>query len=555
MNSNVTIVTGLWDLGRGDLQGWANRSFEEYKKQFFNLLEVDVQLCLWIPSELEQEVKERRGDRPTHIFIKELHDFETWNPFFDKIQEIRNDDSWKNSAGWLADSPQAALKYYNPMMMCKMFMLHDSSIINPFGSEYLYWMDGGLTSTVNTGYFKSDKVLDNVDIYSDTVKKFTFVQYPYEGNTEIHGFERKALAEFCGVEFVNKVSRGGFFGGSKKHISEINSLYYTYLQETLSRNLMGADECLFTILSYRHEDIISNFEISGNGLMYPFFENLKKFKKPPLEVKDTKEVSLYVLSYNSPKQFKTLIKSIELYDITYLEKTEKFLLNNSTDTSTFEEYSELCKKYNFTEIKKDNIGICGGRQFIAEHFDSETTSNFYLFFEDDMFFYNGSEQTCRNGFIRKVENLFSNSLEIVKKEKFDFLKLNFSEFFGDNHKQWSWHNVSADLRKTLFPENPKKTDSDVTKAPNLLFKNILSVNGLPYATGEVYYCNWPQIVSREGNKKMFLDTKWAYPYEQTWMSHIYQETIKGKIKPGILLATPTEHDRFDHYSSEERREN
>ena len=140
-------------------------------------------------------------------------------------------------------------------------------------------------------------------------------------------------------------------------------------------------------------------------------------------------------------------------------------------------------------------------------------------------------------------------------EKFDFLKLNFSEFFGDNHKQWSWHNVPPDLRKTLFPENPKKTDSDVTKAPNLVFKNILSLNGLPYATGEVYYCNWPQIVSREGNKKMFIKTKWAHPYEQTWMSHIYQETIKGKIKPGILLATPTEHDRFDHYPKEERREN
>jgi hypothetical protein len=39
------------------------------------------------------------------------------------------------------------------------------------------------------------------------------------------------------------------------------------------------------------------------------------------------------------------------------------------------------------------------------------------------------------------------------------------------------------------------------------------------------------------------------------MSFIYQETIKGNIKPAILLATPTEHDRFEHYSSNERREN
>jgi hypothetical protein len=54
---------------------------------------------------------------------------------------------------------------------------------------------------------------------------------------------------------------------------------------------------------------------------------------------------------------------------------------------------------------------------------------------------------------------------------------------------------------------------------------------------------------------MFLETKWAHPYEQTWMSYIFQETRKGSINPGILLATPTEHNRFEHYSREERREN
>ena len=54
---------------------------------------------------------------------------------------------------------------------------------------------------------------------------------------------------------------------------------------------------------------------------------------------------------------------------------------------------------------------------------------------------------------------------------------------------------------------------------------------------------------------MFLETKWAHPFEQTWMSFMYQETIKGNINTSILLATPTEHDRFEFYSSEERREN
>ena len=171
-----------------------------------------------------------------------------------------------------------------------------------------------------------------------------------------------------------------------------------------------------------------------------------------------------------------------------------------------------------------------------------------------MFFYNGEETNCRNGFTRKIPELYRKSLEIVFNENFDFLKLNFSEFFGDNRKQWSWHNVSPDNRKTLFPENPIKETGDTEAAPFTNYQNIKSHEGIPYATGEVYYCNWPQIVSREGNQKMFLNTTWDYPYEQTWMSYMYQETIKGNITSGILLSTPTEHDRFEHYEAEERKE-
>jgi hypothetical protein len=38
------------------------------------------------------------------------------------------------------------------------------------------------------------------------------------------------------------------------------------------------------------------------------------------------------------------------------------------------------------------------------------------------------------------------------------------------------------------------------------------------------------------------------------MSHIYQETIKGKINSGLLLLTPIEHNRFDHYDGSLRKE-
>ena len=62
------------------------------------------------------------------------------------------------------------------------------------------------------------------------------------------------------------------------------------------------------------------------------------------------------------------------------------------------------------------------------------------------------------------------------------------------------------------------------------------------------------MITREGNKKMFLKTKWDHPFENTWMSHIYQETIKGNVTPGLLLITPIEHNRFEFYDKKLRKE-
>jgi len=326
---------------------------------------------------------------------------------------------------------------------------------------------------------------------------------------------------------------------------------------------MGTEESVFSIMVYKYPELIQYFDIEMNGLLLTFFEDLKndrlvakqeKSETIKINPHSKSNVALYVLTYNSPNQFEKLCISFEQYDRNFLDVPKKFLINNSLNHDTDVEYKELCEKYGFEEIKKDNLGICGGRQFISEHSD-ENGFDYHFFFEDDMFFYLGEDEFCRNGFRRKIKDFYNIMMDIIWNENFDYLKWNFTEFFGDNSKQWSWHNVPASVRSELFPEKPIKFSSDNNAAPFLNFKNIKSYRQVPYANGEVYYCNWPQVVSRQGNKKMFLDTKWGHPFEQTWMSFIYQETLKGNIQPGLLLATPTEHDRFEFYPANERREN
>lgn len=295
--------------------------------------------------------------------------------------------------------------------------------------------------------------------------------------------------------------------------------------------------------------------IESNGLVSKFFEDLKN-----MEVQENNNItlnnytgtSLYVIGFNSPNQFETLCESY-LQQPGFIKETKNYLLDNSTDVSTTPAYEELCKKYNFEHLKKDNLGICGGRQFVAEHFDS-TDSKYYIFLEDDMLLYD-KEGVCKNGFNRKTNNLFYKILKIMDKENYDFLKFSFTEFFGDNSTQWSWYNLPQVARERFFPDYNKlpKIGTD-PNAPKTTYKNIKTLDGVAYADGEVYYCNWPQIVSREGNKKMFLTTKWQRPYEQTWMSYMYQLCKEQVLAGSILLMSPIEHNRFDHYAGNLRKE-
>jgi O-methyltransferase len=557
-NNITTLVTGLWDIGRGDLQeGWS-RSFQHYLDKFQQLLQVDVNMIIFGDEELEKFVLNNRRSENTQFVRRDLSWFKN-NDFYDKIQKIRTNPDWYNQVGWLTESTQAKLEMYNPLVMSKIYLLHDAKILDKFDSEYMFWIDAGLTNTIHPGYFTHDKVLDKLP---KLIKNFHFVCFPYDANSEIHGFKYQELCELAGKP-VNMVARAGFFGGKKDTISEINSIYYGLMNDTLSQGLMGTEESLFTIMTYKYPNLISYSEIEGNGLMGKFFEDLKDMT---VEVKsevskdvvvnklDTSKVGLYVITFNSPKQLEVLIQSMLDYDKDFVEKPKKFLLDNSTDLTTTPRYIELCEQYGFEHIKKDNIGIVGGRVFVAEHFD-ETDLDCYWWFEDDMAFYPKKGEVCRNGFPRFVDNLYQKSLDILSKENFDFLKLNFSEFFGDNSVQWSWYNVPQDFRQKHWPNNPKLPVQGLDpNSPKTKFNEIHIHKGLPYVTGEVYLSNWPIVLSREGNYRCYLETKWSHPYEQTLMSYSYQETVKGKINPGLLLLTPTEHNRFEHYDGSLRKE-
>lgn len=539
MHTDLTIVTALFDLGREKLEPGFSRSFDHYIECFKKFLKATSKIPLVVFTEAKNEkiVWEHRSRDNTKVMVKDKNWLKQF-PFYTEVQQIRNDPKWKGQAGWLPGSPQSALELYNPLVMSKHFMLNDASLFNFFNTNHFLWMDAGLSNTVNLDSYIDETFPEKV---IPKLEKMLYLCFPYDGQVEVHGFSKKAMNSYAGQD-TKWVARGGVFGGNKEYINNINSIYYNLLHDTLKNGYMGTEESIFTLITYQYPHLCDLHMIEGNGLVYKFFEDIKHAK-----VKRTnKRLSIYVLTYNLPEQFKMWVESFERNYPRDLKNADKYVVNNSTDPDVAEAYDELFKKYGFTEFKKNNIGINSGRQFVAEHF--ATTDNEYMvFFEDDMLLHDRGN-VCKVGFTTHQEDLFSKCMVILRNEKLDYLKLCFSEFYGDNHENWAWYNVPEAKRKEYFSRTDGVSEKKVKISHTASYRN------LPYAVGEYHYCNWPILFSQEGNKKVFLDTKWAHEYEQTWMSHVMNLMREGKVKAGCLLASPINHRRDYHYKGK-RKEN
>ena len=565
--SNYTLVSGLWNIGRDE------RNFKShYITKFKEFLKIDANMILFLPKELEELTWEIRSRDNTYIKITELEDLKTnlYAPHWDKTQGIRNNPEWLNitgEGGWLHKSPQATLEYYNPIVMSKMFMLSDASLYNIFDSEYFYWLDAGITNTVPSTHLIDNRALDKV---VDHTENFLFLSWDYVTQDEIHGFKWDAMNRFSGKE-VDIVCRGGFFGGHKEAIREASSTYYSLLQDSLSEGFMGTEESLFAIMAVSNPGRYRRYHLDNNGLIVKFTQALIDDKVELVEVKgnntpevtisqkqlDNIKTNLYILTFNFPDQLLHTIDSMKKTP-EWLDRPHKVLLDNSTDNEAQLENKKIAKEYNFEYIwLEGNKGICGGRQAAAEHFD-KSDAEFYFFFEDDMTS-NPPDlkgEYCRNGLRKYIPNLYDKLHKIMLKDNLDYLKLSFTEVYWDNNIQTSWYNVPQNIRNKFWPENsnlPNRGSSD--NAPKTVFNQIKNVDGLAYIDGEVTYTNWPMIMSKEGNRKVFLDIRWEHPFEQTWMSHVFQKQKENYIKAGVLLASPIWHDRIKYYKREERREN
>jgi len=268
----ITLVTGLFNLGRGELPPPFRRPFGTYLKQFQQVLHLDYPMIVHTSDDLAPFVERERGDRATKIVRRSIEELRNFR-FYTRLEAIRTDPAWRNQAPWLASSPQAGLELYNPLIMSKLPWLGDAAHGNAFGTDAYVWLDAGLARQFKEplAYHLDQNFPRRAEAWLDRV---FFICFPYGKNEpDVHGFMKLRLDEQAGT-VTDYVARATIFGGDATTLEKLVPRYWEELEVGLNAGCLGTEESIFTILAFKYPEFCLKAKVDKTGSIAEFFHGI-----------------------------------------------------------------------------------------------------------------------------------------------------------------------------------------------------------------------------------------------------------------------------------------
>lgn len=299
----TTLVTALYDIGRGQMEKEANnhRPFSNYLVWFKSLLQVNAPLVIFIPPtgpesgnhDLVKFIREHRpSEYPTRVIVRPFSSLSLYS----KRQNIKDVMTHLNH-------PDPRLEFHHPdyilIIYSKFNFLRDVINDNPFSSDYFFWIDAG--------YFREEPGKEVTFTWPDSEKiRITDYKFLIQNNslhvtnnnpekiTNLTGAEKEYLRK-CPNELL-----ACFFGGNKKIVIPIVEKCLSLLDEMLSHNLVNNEQQVLSLLIYRHPDefliypkgnnprsLVSDLAVSGKlKVNHPTCPYLKALTVVSKEIKE-----------------------------------------------------------------------------------------------------------------------------------------------------------------------------------------------------------------------------------------------------------------------------
>lgn len=230
--SKVTLVTALYDIQREKMAKIANnyRPFSDYQRWFRRLLQINCPLVIYLPASLQEELKYRPQNYPTEVRLCEFEKL----PIHRYRDQIVHNMHQLPSKGVSLKNIEFINPDYSVVIHSKMLLLNQEREVNPFQSQYIFWIDAG--------FQRQDWSIDITQPWPDSRKiemcqnKFLFMTKSIPQT--IHPMEFLKRNE-------NQIT-AYFFGGHVSTIGETTNRFLQKFHWMLDQGLINNEQNLFT---------------------------------------------------------------------------------------------------------------------------------------------------------------------------------------------------------------------------------------------------------------------------------------------------------------------
>lgn len=251
-NSSVTLVTSLFNLS--DINRQDDRNWEDYLKWFCKTLNINCNFLIFTESDVVEVIKKSRNLSDTLIVESSLEQ----TPYYylkETIQKILDSDFYKLN---MKDIGRVECNdaIYSVIQYSKFKWLSEASKINPFNSQYFFWVDAGISRFLRPQDYKSKfPSLDAIEQLNNIDDTFV-VQYNNDYYKDLT--DTRILPKSYFWDSRSFIC-GSMFGGNSTAVIEMENEIDKVMNFMIKNRCINNEQIALGYLSKIREDLFSLF--------------------------------------------------------------------------------------------------------------------------------------------------------------------------------------------------------------------------------------------------------------------------------------------------------
>ena len=241
----ITFVTALFDIGR-DKKG-DGRTILEYLIWFKKTLQLNCNLFIVTEEKFIKFINRHRPKNYKTYIKNDILQNAYYYKYREQIKNIIESEQYKNKIRY-PNRVECKIPEYNIIQYSKFGWLNDCIEINPFNSDYFFWIDAGISRFFYNVNLKNTYPSSNgLQIILNSDKKFIIQQ-------------RHDLQQFnIDKNFIwgaDNLLKGGMFGGHKNIIKILSIiLEKIFVKEMLEKNNVNNEQLALALLWKKYSNL------------------------------------------------------------------------------------------------------------------------------------------------------------------------------------------------------------------------------------------------------------------------------------------------------------